>query len=156
MLTFFMLSLKQSGKDIDVYLAPLVDDLKILWNDSVEMYDTYRQETFTLKALLLWTINDFSTYGNMCGCTVKGHFSYPICGERTFSEILKHSKKIPFAFYKRFLPRHHLYRKQKMAFNGNDELDMALAPLSGEIFLLKLNGKRFIMRKKKVKTYSKS
>ena len=46
-----------------MYLAPLVDDLKILWNDDVEMYDAYRLEALTLKAMLLWKINDFLLMG---------------------------------------------------------------------------------------------
>ena len=34
-----------------------------------------------------------------------------------------------------------------MAFNGNEKLEMAFEPLSGEEILLKLNGKKFIMGK---------
>ncbi|RVW53301.1 hypothetical protein CK203_088512 [Vitis vinifera] len=49
---------RQPGKDIDVYLAPLVDDLKTLWEVGVKAYDAHQQEFFTLKAILLWTIND--------------------------------------------------------------------------------------------------
>ena len=49
MLTLLISSSKIFGKDIDVYLAPLVDDLKILWNDGVEMYDAYHQEIFYFK-----------------------------------------------------------------------------------------------------------
>ena len=29
----------QPGNDIDVYLRPLVDDLKTLWNDGIDAYD---------------------------------------------------------------------------------------------------------------------
>ena len=29
----------QPGIDIDVYLRPLVDDLKTLWNDGIDAYD---------------------------------------------------------------------------------------------------------------------
>ncbi|KAL6315678.1 hypothetical protein AAG906_005769 [Vitis piasezkii] len=57
------------GKDIDVYLAPLVDDLKALWEVGVKAYDAHQREFFTLKAILLWTINDFPAYGNLSGCT---------------------------------------------------------------------------------------
>ena len=51
MLTLLILGPKQSGNDIDVYLVPLVNDLKLLWDTSVEVYDAYRQENFTLKAV---------------------------------------------------------------------------------------------------------
>ncbi len=53
MLTMLISRPKQLGNDIDVYLAPLVDDLKLLWDTGVEVYDAYRQEKFTLKAVLL-------------------------------------------------------------------------------------------------------
>ncbi|RVW78919.1 hypothetical protein CK203_052337 [Vitis vinifera] len=34
---------RQPGKDIDVYLAPLVDDLKTLWEVGVKAYDAHQQ-----------------------------------------------------------------------------------------------------------------
>ncbi|KAL9459648.1 hypothetical protein AB3S75_002951 [Citrus x aurantiifolia] len=71
MLTLLISGPKHPGNDIDVYLAPLIDDLKILWEVGIEAYDAYRQESFTLKAILMWTINDFPAYGNLAGCTVK-------------------------------------------------------------------------------------
>jgi len=40
-------------------LAPIIEDLKIMWEEGVEVFDTYRQEFFTLRAILLWTIDDF-------------------------------------------------------------------------------------------------
>ncbi|RVW14758.1 hypothetical protein CK203_091040 [Vitis vinifera] len=95
---FMMLSLlisgpRQPGNDIDVYLAPLLDDLKMLWDVGVECYDVHQQKVFTLRVALLWTINDFPAYGNLSGCVVKGYFACPICGEDTFSHRLKHGKK---------------------------------------------------------------
>ncbi|RVW59097.1 hypothetical protein CK203_113303 [Vitis vinifera] len=83
---------RQPGKNIDVYLSPLVDDLKTLWEKGVETYDAHLREVFTLKAILLWTINDFPAYGNLAGCTVKGYYACPICGEGTYSKRLKHGK----------------------------------------------------------------
>ncbi|KAK3193869.1 hypothetical protein Dsin_025179 [Dipteronia sinensis] len=80
----------QPGNDIDVYLAPLIDDLKTLWEVGVEAYDAYKQKKFTLRALLLWTINDYPAYGNLSGCVVKGKYACPICGERTYNCRLKH------------------------------------------------------------------
>ena len=135
MLTLLISCPKQHEKDIDVYLAPLVDDLKILWNDNVEMYDSYCRKTFTLKSVMLWTTNDFPAYGNMCGYTIKGYYAYPICGEGRSSKILTtHSRKMSSTGHRRFLPRHHPYRKQKIEFNDKDELDMALELVSGEKF----------------------
>ncbi|KAL6315183.1 hypothetical protein AAG906_037415 [Vitis piasezkii] len=36
---------RQPGNDIDVYLAPLLDDLKMLWEEGVESYDAHRKSS---------------------------------------------------------------------------------------------------------------
>ncbi|XP_022155369.1 uncharacterized protein LOC111022513 [Momordica charantia] len=134
--------------DIDVYLAPLVDDLKKLWNDGVECFDAYQERCFTLKAILLWTINDFPAYGNLCGCTVKGYHACPICGEKTSSIYLPKGRKMAYLGHRKFLPRNHPYRKQKKAFNGKPELGFAPEPLSGVEILAKANGLQYSFGKK--------
>ncbi|KAK8930877.1 hypothetical protein KSP39_PZI016438 [Platanthera zijinensis] len=68
---FLMMSLlipgpRAPGKDIDVYLRPLIEELKELWN-GVETYDTYTKETFKMHAALMWTINDFPALSNLFG-----------------------------------------------------------------------------------------
>ncbi|KAL0539877.1 hypothetical protein IC582_024098 [Cucumis melo] len=144
---------KQPGNEIDVYLAPLVDDLKILWHDGVECYDAYQDECFRLKAILLWTINDFPAYDNLCGCTVKGYHACSICGEKTSSIYLPKGRKMACNRHHKFLPRHHPYRKQKKVLNGAQELELAPEPLSGEEILVQTSkyehsfGKRTINEK---------
>ncbi|KAK3222201.1 hypothetical protein Dsin_009226, partial [Dipteronia sinensis] len=73
---FMMLSLlitgpHQPSNDIDVYLAPLIEDLKNLWEVGVEVYDAHKQERLNLRVVLLWTINDFPAFGNLSGCPTK-------------------------------------------------------------------------------------
>ena len=141
---FMMLSLLISGprqpeNDIDVYLAPLLDDLKMLWDVGVECYDVHQQKVFTLRVALLWTINDFPAYGNLSGCVVKGYFACPICGEDTYSHRLKHGKKNSYTGHRRFLPCNHPFRKQKKAFNGKQEFSSPPQPLSGEEILRKID-----------------
>ncbi|CAM8943746.1 unnamed protein product [Rhodiola kirilowii] len=91
---YMMLSLlisgpKQPGNDIDVYLAPLIDDLKLLWNEGVRTFDASMQEYFNMRAMLMCTINDFPAYGNLSGYSIKGYKACPICGEATHSRYLK-------------------------------------------------------------------
>ncbi|XP_073139065.1 uncharacterized protein [Henckelia pumila] len=131
MLTLLISGPRQPGNDIDVYLEPLIDDLKCLWDTGVEAYDAYREESFSLKAVLLWTINDFPAYGNMSGCVVKGYHACPICAEETYSIRLKHSRKMSYTGHRRFLPLSHPYRRQKKTFDGNQEFNPAPNPLSG-------------------------
>ncbi|XP_073057309.1 uncharacterized protein [Primulina eburnea] len=97
----------------------------------IETYDAYRQETFSLRAILLWTINYFPAYGNLSGCDVKGYHACPICGEETYSTRLKHSRKMSYTGHRRFLPATHPYRRQRKAFNGNQEFNPTPKPLSG-------------------------
>ncbi|KAL6219906.1 hypothetical protein ACLB2K_007664 [Fragaria x ananassa] len=83
MLTLLIARPKQPGNDIDVYLQPLIDDLKKLWDGIEGVYDAVRGEYFKLRAVLFWTINDFHAYGNLSGSIVKGYNAYPVCVDET-------------------------------------------------------------------------
>ncbi|KAE8725780.1 hypothetical protein F3Y22_tig00008145pilonHSYRG00058 [Hibiscus syriacus] len=80
---------KQPGNNIDVYLAPLIVDLKLLWETGVKTYDAYKKEYFNLRAILLWTINDFPAYGNLSGCVTKDvmHIEKNVC-ESVYGTLL--------------------------------------------------------------------
>jgi hypothetical protein len=68
MLTILVSGPKQPGNCIDVYLRPLVDDMKILWKPGVrEVWDEYKSEEFTMHGLLFTIINDNSTHRNLSG-----------------------------------------------------------------------------------------
>ncbi|KAA0036558.1 En/Spm-like transposon protein [Cucumis melo var. makuwa] len=82
MLTLLIPGPKQPGNDIDIFLQQLIDDLKLLW-DGVEVYDVVSKSNFNLKVVLMWTINDFPTYGNLAGCTTKGR-EVRLCGPIQF------------------------------------------------------------------------
>ena len=51
---------------IDVYLQPLIDDLKKQWS-GVLTYDVSRKQNFMMREALMWTINDFPAYGMLSG-----------------------------------------------------------------------------------------
>src|ERR1051325_6424059 len=51
MLSMLISGPKQPGNDINVYLEPLIEDLKILWENGVEVYDGYRKESFQLTEI---------------------------------------------------------------------------------------------------------
>ncbi|KAL6272516.1 hypothetical protein ACE6H2_023208 [Prunus campanulata] len=132
MLTILISGPKQPGNDIDVYLEPLIDDLKSLWDGIRGVYDAHIGEYFTLRAALLWTINDFPAYGNLSGCVVKGYKACPICGDDTPSHRLKNGHKICYIGHRKWLPINHPYRRQRAAFNGKPEYGMPPEPLTGE------------------------
>jgi len=101
MLSMMISGTRQPGNDIDVYLKPLIDDLKLLWEEGIDVYDSYCQETFCLRAMLLCTINDFPTYGNLSGYSVKSHFACPICEENTSYIQLKHGQKTVYTKHRK-------------------------------------------------------
>ncbi|XP_024198467.1 uncharacterized protein LOC112201787 [Rosa chinensis] len=138
MLTLLISGPKQPGNDIDVYLQPLIDDLKLLWNGVEGVYDALRGDYFKLKAVLLWTINYFPAYGNLSGSIVKGYNACPICVDQTRPHRLKNGNKMSFMRHRRFLPRHHPYRKQYAAFDNTIEEDLAPEPLTGDEVLARV------------------
>ncbi|XP_004301612.1 PREDICTED: uncharacterized protein LOC101300922 [Fragaria vesca subsp. vesca] len=129
---------KQPGNDIDVYLEPLIDDLKLLWAGVSGVYDAVKNEIFTLRAILFWIINDFPAYGNLSGSIVKGYHGCPICLDQTEPTRLKTGRKMSHNNNKRFLEKYHPYRKLKAAFNNRTKDKTAPVPLTGEELLSRL------------------
>ena len=62
---------KSHGREIDVYLRPLIEELKQLWTFGVRTYDFLTSNFFQLYAALLWMINDFPAYGDLSGWSTK-------------------------------------------------------------------------------------
>ena len=50
---------KQPGNDIDVFLEPLMEDMKMLWEEGVKMMDAFVKKEFTLKAIIFVTITNY-------------------------------------------------------------------------------------------------
>nr|GEU94688.1 hypothetical protein [Tanacetum cinerariifolium] len=68
MLTLLIHGPKSPGKDIDVYLRPLIEDLKVLWDrKGVETIDVASGQKFNMRAMVLWTINDFPARSSFSG-----------------------------------------------------------------------------------------
>ena len=104
----------------------------MLWNEGVDVFDAYKKETFKLRALLFTTINDLPAYGNLSGYSVKGHKACPICEDDTNFVQLKYGRKTVYLGHRRFLDRHHPYRRLRKRFNGFPEHASAPIPLTGE------------------------
>ncbi|CAK8532116.1 unnamed protein product [Lathyrus sativus] len=101
---------------IDVYLQPLIDDLKRLWIGEWT-YDISRKQNFTLQAALMWTINDFPAYGMLSGWGMHGKMGCPHCMEFTKAFTLEFGgKSLWFDSHRRFLPRYHVFRRNKTDF----------------------------------------
>jgi len=92
-LTCLISSPTNPTKKIDVYLQPLIDDLQLLWNEGVFTYDISTRENFVMRACLMWTINDFPTYGMLFGWGTKGQLACPYCIQDTKAFQLRHRGK---------------------------------------------------------------
>ncbi|KAL4580636.1 hypothetical protein LXL04_016836 [Taraxacum kok-saghyz] len=84
---------KSSGQNLDVFLRPLIDELKMLYNDGVAVYDASRRENFNMRAMLLWTVSDFPAYAMLSGWSTHGKLACPYCMDKLGSFTLKHGGK---------------------------------------------------------------
>ena len=101
-------------------MQPLIEELQRLWVEGVPTYDVSTDQTFVMKAALLWTINDFPAYGMLSGWSTAGILGCPICLERSKSFRLKHGKKPSyFDCHRQFLLLNHPFRKNKKEFIKN-------------------------------------
>ena len=62
------------GKDFDVFMEPLVDELLLLWK-GVLTYDAGSPEKFNLRAAVLWCIHDYPALHTLSGRTTLGYQS---------------------------------------------------------------------------------
>ncbi|XP_019260867.1 PREDICTED: uncharacterized protein LOC109238842 [Nicotiana attenuata] len=92
------------GNDIDVYLRPLIEELKELWETGIDTFDAETNQTFRMRAALLWTVSDFPALAMLSGWSTKGRLACPTCNYDTY----------------------------KKSFDGKEEHRPTPAPLSGE------------------------
>ncbi|GJR91163.1 uncharacterized protein Tco_0215174, partial [Tanacetum coccineum] len=111
MLSMLIPGPKSPGKDIDVFLRPLIEELKTLWGEGVRMRDAATETYFTMKAMLLWTINDYPARSYLSGWSGQGYLAFPTCNKDTPSTRVL--GKIAYAGHRRFLPKKHRWRKDK-------------------------------------------
>ncbi|KAJ0682431.1 hypothetical protein HanPI659440_Chr16g0647251 [Helianthus annuus] len=118
MLTLLIPGPKSPGKDMDVFLRPLVDELKQLWQTGVRTKDAATNTYFTMKATLLWTINDFPARSSLSGWSGQGYMACPTCNQDTPS--IRVTGKCAYVGHRRFLDANHPWRTS-LDFNGRPE-----------------------------------
>ncbi|XP_062075345.1 uncharacterized protein LOC133779394 [Humulus lupulus] len=128
------------GNNIDVYLKPLIEELKDLWEIGVKTFDASTKKNFNMRASLLWTISDFPAYANLSGWSTKGKYACPSCHEDTCYLWLKYSKKHCYMGHRRWLVINDPFRNDEKSFDGTEEKRMAPTPLSGSMILDTLAG----------------
>nr|KAJ0190893.1 hypothetical protein LSAT_V11C800416210 [Lactuca sativa] len=72
---------KNTKDKLDVFLEPVIDELKQLWEEGVLTYDVSLRQNFQMRAALMWTISDFPAYGMLSGWSTAGKLACPHCGK---------------------------------------------------------------------------
>ncbi|KAL0427833.1 UNVERIFIED_CONTAM: hypothetical protein Slati_2958100 [Sesamum latifolium] len=79
---------------IDVYLEPLIEELQILWYVYVLTHDNVKNETFTMRVALMWTVNDLPAYGMASGWSSAGVMGCLVCMKDTRAFYLQNGRKV--------------------------------------------------------------
>ena len=95
----------QPGNELDVFLRPLVDELKELWEEGARTYDASCGMHFQMCAALLLTIHDYPRFGNVSGWRKKGYHACYTCNDEPYSETLE--SKIGYTNHRAYLPMDH-------------------------------------------------
>ncbi|GKA12413.1 hypothetical protein Tco_0691959 [Tanacetum coccineum] len=140
---------KQPGNDIDVYLSPLINDMKTLRKPGVEMYDAYMKDKFHLHAMIFCTINDFPTYGNLLGYSTKGKQACPICEDETSLRWLDNCKNTVFMGHRRSLPSNHPSRGMSSEFDRCTEYGRIRTRFSRDTALSRVSNLNIVFGKGK-------
>jgi hypothetical protein len=106
---------------MNVYLAPLIDELTLLWVSGVPASDASAEPNsrhFQLRAILLWTLHEFPGYGVCSSLQTQGLKACPVCGPNQFTgRKLDSLKKVAYTGHRKFLPygntlRNHTNRRK--------------------------------------------
>jgi hypothetical protein len=98
------------GKDFDIFMEPLVEDLFKLWN-GVQTYDALSPDKFNLRAAVIWCIHDFPALHTLSGRLTAGYQACVRCDKDPCSERIRN--KLCWIGSRRFLPLDHRWRKAK-------------------------------------------
>ena len=101
-----------NGRNIDVYMKLVIDQLKKLWWPGVWADDHNIPAEPTLKGCLMWIINDWPGYDLLSGMAHAGYASCPPCGPEVTSRYSRELHKSLYTGSRRWLrSRHHPYRR---------------------------------------------
>jgi hypothetical protein len=126
---------RSPDRNIDVCLRQLIDELPQLWSSGALTYDISRKHNFVIRAALMWTINDFPTYGMVSSWSMHGKLVCPYCMENNKAFTLTNRGKASFLYVlsPSFLATEsHVQKEQKGFFISRVEKDVAPPCLSGD------------------------
>nr|GFB73033.1 hypothetical protein [Tanacetum cinerariifolium] len=89
-----------------------------LVKSGVETIDVATSLKFNMRAMVLWTINDFPAQSSLSGWSGQGYKACPTCNEDTPS--MRVLGKTAYVDHRRFLKKPHKWRRL-LEFNGETE-----------------------------------
>jgi hypothetical protein len=109
---------KFPAMDFDLFLQPLIEELITLWG-GVETHDAVSIEPFNMRAVVLYSINDFPALGTVSGRVTKGYYACTHCDKNPLSRVIRN--KICYIGHRRYLPMDHAWRRIRRRFDGKEE-----------------------------------
>ena len=92
-MTVLILRSMEVGNDINVYLQPLIAELKQLWSvQGIPTFDALMNESFSMRVLFMWTINNFPANALISGWSTKDELACLIYEKNIQSKRLTHQK----------------------------------------------------------------
>nr|GEW32961.1 hypothetical protein [Tanacetum cinerariifolium] len=107
-----------------IYNLPL-----LFW---VDKYDFSIKDNFNQRTIVLWTINDYPVLDALCGCPYIRLKGCVVCGKDKNYVRLSAASKQNYVGHRQYLPYNNPFKKQKKAFNGQQEFLLALIPMTTE------------------------
>ena len=105
------------GKNLSVYLQPIVDDLNHSWIHGTLTYDRASKTNFFMKVWLQYTMHDMPGYALTCGWCTDGKWPCPVCRHKVeFLWLNSGRKYVAFDTNRPFLKRKHPFRGDKKNF----------------------------------------
>jgi hypothetical protein len=124
-LAIVILGPKEPNKQMNIFLRPLMEELKELWQ-GVDAYDSHLKYQFMIiwhmaiclpTNVYLWSIHDYLAYGKFAGWCVHVRLNCPVCMDDSDAIRLQHDRKVSFFdCHRRFLPLSHEFRGDKESF----------------------------------------
>lgn len=134
----------------------MIEDLRKIKDEGVDVADGYSSETFKLHAMLFCIIKYFLSYGNLSRYSFKGHKSCHTCVEDMCYHQLRHGRLIVYLGNLRFLKHNHSYRRlKKRLFHECQENEFTLNSLTGEEFYQVVMDIKVVLNKKKKQSMEK-
>jgi hypothetical protein len=122
-----------NGGNIDVYMKPVIDQMKKLWWPGVWADDhsipAELTRRFRLRGCLMWTINDWPGYGLLSGMAHAGYAGCPPCGPEVTSRYSRELHKCLYTGSRRWLrSRNHPYRRSAYSAAFGNETETRRQP----------------------------